>query len=74
MDVQNPYNPDQYNVYIGAFDLSFLKTPDPSPDFPTVLMSVKQVIRVSFLKFISELQFKKIYYIKSIQNLMKKIF
>ena len=46
LNVINPLDPTQYSVYIGAHDISFIKTGAAIP-YPTVKMSVQTVIRVS---------------------------
>ena len=46
LNVKNPLDPTQYSVYIGAHNISFIKTDAVIP-YPTVKMSVQTVIRVS---------------------------
>ncbi len=44
--VTDPLNPSQYTVYVGANNISFIST-GSSPRFPTVAVTVKNVIKVS---------------------------
>ena len=48
LNVTNPLDPTQYSAYIGAHNISFLSTGGAIP-YPTVKMSVQNVIRVSKL-------------------------
>ena len=43
--VKNPFDASQFNVFVGAYDLSFLVN-GINPSYPTVQMSVRKVIRV----------------------------
>ena len=51
IDVSNPFDANQYSIYVGAFDISFLNSNENLPlPFPTVKVGVKKVIRVNFYK------------------------
>ena len=69
--VADPFEPTQYSVYVGAYDLA------NRDSLPTVKMAVKKVIRVIIIGFFFSKRWQinpLICFIHSIQVIMKKIF